>query len=103
MVMLDEVPASAMFDPAVSVKSAPLDEFIVNGEEVPLTDRSVPGPDEAAIVIVLPDSVMATFAPALKVTPVEPVVLELIMEVEAVPAPSGTIWRDPNNFLKIVP
>lgn len=88
MVILDEVPARVMLDPAVMVTSVPLEELSVNGEEVPLTERSVPGPEAAAMVMVLPVSDNVTFAPADKVTAGEPVVFELIMDVEAVPAPT---------------
>lgn len=87
-VMFVDVPVRETLVPAVRVTSVPLDEFIVNGDDVPVTDRSVPGPDDAAIVMVLPVSVMAIFAPAAIVTGVDPPVFELMIEVEAVPAPT---------------
>lgn len=87
-VIFVDVPVRETFVPAVRVTSVPLDEFKVSGEDVPDTDRSVPGPDAAAIVMVFPTSDRVTLAPAEIVTGVDPPVFELMIEVVAVPAPT---------------
>jgi hypothetical protein len=82
IVMFPDVALNPIPVPAVNVTSVPVELFNVYGDDAPLNERSVPPPPPvAAMVTVLPDRVAVMPEPALIVT----VVPFVMVDVPAVP------------------
>ncbi len=66
--MFPDVAVMVTIPPCVNVTSVPVELFNVTGELVPVTERSVPPPEVAAIVTIpadpVPEVVRVTFAPS---------------------------------------